>query len=226
MNTPDTLDLPPSAVTTPKEAPVPLAGGKPKSALIPFGNEGVALKTLEDALIFAKAVIDSGMAPKGFSTPQQVLVVIQAGAEVGLPPMSALQSIASINGRPTIYGDALPGICNATGLVENYKDEQVGKDGDDSFGFKATVTRKGRADPIVRAFTVGMAKKAGLWGKSGPWAQYPERMLLMRARSFALRDGFPDALKGMRTYEEARDHPEPMKNVTPSLAELDAPKTT
>jgi hypothetical protein len=198
----------------------PIAGGKPKSALIAFAEKGIALRSMEDAFIFAKAVIDSGLAPKSFTTPQAVLVVIQFGAEVGLPPMAALQNIALINGRPAIWGDAVPGVCNSTGLVEAYKDEQVGAD--DSYGYRVTIMRKGRADPIVRTFTVAMAKKAGLWGKSGPWQQYPERMLLMRARTFAFRDAFPDALRGLPTAEEMRDHPPgPEKNVTRSLDELD-----
>ena len=33
-------------------------------------------------------------------------------------------------------------------------------------------------------------------------------MLQMRARGFALRDGFPDALAGVITKEEAEDYPE------------------
>ena len=53
------------------------------------------------------------------------------------------------------------------------------------------------------------AKRAGLAGKSGPWTQYPRRMLQMRARGFALRDAFPDLLRGLVTAEEAMDYPTP-----------------
>jgi hypothetical protein len=60
---------------------------------------------------------------------------------------------------------------------------------------------------VVR-FSVSDAKKAGLWGKSGPWTQYPKRMLQLRARGFALRDAFPDVLKGLVTAEEAQDYPQ------------------
>ncbi len=222
------LELAPSAA--PAESPqatapiVPIAGGKSKSALIPFGDKGVSLRSMEDAFLFAKAVLDSGMAPKGFTSPQAILVAIQFGAELGLTPMASLQNVAAINGRPTLWGDAVPAVCQATGEVEAYKDEVIGAD--DSYGYRVTLTRKHRADPIVRTFTVAMAKKAQLWGKAGPWTQYPDRMLLMRARTFAYRDAFPDALRGLPTYEETRDHPEAMKNVTPKLEELDAPKGT
>ncbi len=57
------------------------------------------------------------------------------------------------------------------------------------------------------------AKRAGLWGKGGPWTAYPKRMLQMRARGFALRDAFPDVLKGMISVEEAQDYPDEAKPV-------------
>ena len=37
-------------------------------------------------------------------------------------------------------------------------------------------------------------------------------MLALRARGFALRDAFPDALKGIITTEEAKDYPDSEKN--------------
>ena len=66
--------------------------------------------------------------------------------------------------------------------------------------------RKGRK-PVTATFSVEDAKRAGLWGKQGPWQAYPKRMLQMRARGFALRDAFPDVLKGLITAEEAQDYP-------------------
>jgi hypothetical protein len=70
-----------------------------------------------------------------------------------------------------------------------------------------TAKRRGYEKPTVVRFSVADAKKAGLWGKSGPWTQYPRRMLQLRARGFALRDAFPDVLKGLVTAEEAQDYP-------------------
>jgi hypothetical protein len=223
MSDQTTTDVHASEVTEPKaNAPLPpIAGGQPKSALIAVGDAGIRPRTMEELFIFAKAVINSGLAPRDFKTPEAVLVAVQMGMELGLPPMAALQGIAVINGRPAVFGDAMPGIVNSSGLMEEYKDELFGEG--DAMGYRVTVKRKGRSDALVRTFTVAMAKKAGLWGKTGPWSQYPDRMLLMRARSWALRDAFPDVLKGMACVEEVRDTP--MQNVTPvRLDELDAPK--
>jgi hypothetical protein len=67
--------------------------------------------------------------------------------------------------------------------------------------------RKNRTE-VISKYSVEDAKRAGLWNKQGPWTQYPKRMLQMRARGFALRDAFPDVLKGLITVEEAQDYPE------------------
>ena len=40
----------------------------------------------------------------------------------------------------------------------------------------------GGIEMIDREFSVLMAKRAGLWGKQGPWTQYTERMLQMNER--------------------------------------------
>lgn len=76
----------------------------------------------------------------------------------------------------------------------------------DDFGVTVFVRRKD-FEPMFARFTVADAKAAGLWTKEGPWKQYPARMLKHRARSFALRDQFGDALKGMLSSEEAGDLP-------------------
>lgn len=74
--------------------------------------------------------------------------------------------------------------------------------------------RTGKQNPRVQKFSVKDAKRAGLWGKSGPWSTYPDRMLTMRARSWALRDEFADILKGIIAAEEAQDYPSEQGQVT------------
>ena len=188
----------------------------PKSP-IQFGAQGVQLASIEDAFRFAKAICESGFAPKGMEKPESILVAIQLGAELGLTPMAALQNTAVINGRPAIYGDAALALVRSSGLLVSYKEEIVGEGATDSFGFRVTAVRNGD-QTTVETFTVGDAKRAKLWGKAGPWTDYPQRMLRFRARGYALRDLFGDVLKGLRTVEEARDIPSEPINVTP-LAE-------
>ena len=69
-----------------------------------------------------------------------------------------------------------------------------------------TVKRRGEAEQS-RTFSDDDAAKAGLKGKAGPWTQDPKRMRQMRARAFALRDVFPDVLRGLPVAEELMDAP-------------------
>jgi hypothetical protein len=180
---------------------------------VTFGAQGVQLASLEDAYRFANAIVASGFAPKGMEKPESVLVAIQLGAELGLTPMAALQNTAVINGRPAIYGDAALALVRASGLLTSYKEEEIGEPNTDAHGYRVTAAR-GDAS-TVETFTVADAKRAKLWAKSGPWTDYPKRMLRFRARGYVLRDLFGDVLKGLRTVEEARDIPVEPVNVTP-----------
>lgn len=169
---------------------------------------GLALATFDDAFRFAQMVAKSEFAPKDFrGKPESCLLAIQHGSEIGLSPMQSLQNIACINGRPAIWGDAALALCLASPVCDGIH-EVIEGDGDNMTAVCKT-SRKGKDANVVARFSVADAKKAGLWGKQGPWTQYPKRMLQLRARGFALRDAFPDVLKGLVTAEEAQDYPQP-----------------
>ena len=174
---------------------------------------GLALQTMGEAMAFATMVAKSDFAPKDFKgKPESCLLAIQHGSEIGLSPMQSLQNIACINGRPAIWGDAALAVAMASPVCE-YVRESIEGDGEQMVA-TCTAKRRGYETPTVARFSVADAKKAGLWGKSGPWTQYPKRMLQLRARGFALRDAFPDVLKGLVTAEEAQDYPTQPEPVT------------
>lgn len=154
---------------------------------------------------FAQMAAKSSMVPQQYKgQPESIMLAIQMGSELGLAPMQSLQNIAVINGRPSVWGDAVIGLCRQSPVCQDII-ETIAGDGD---GMIATcIARRVGSEPVPRSFSVDDAKKAGLWGKSGPWQQYPRRMLQMRARGFAVRDAFPDILRGLITAEEARDLP-------------------
>ena len=169
-------------------------------------STGLALQSFDDAFRFAKMVAASEFAPKDFrNKPESCLLAIQHGSEVGLSPMQSLQSIAVINGRPSVWGDAALALVLGSPVCEFVK-EDIDGDGE-AMTAACAAKRRGYTSATVVKFSVADAKKAGLWGKSGPWTQYPKRMLQLRARGFALRDAFPDVLKGLITAEEAQDYP-------------------
>ncbi len=179
-------------------------------------------RTFEQALTFADYLADSDLVPKDFKgRPGNCLIAMQWGAELGLKPLQALQNLAIINGRPSLWGDAVIALVRASPLCE-YVTES-----DDGNVATCRVKRRGEAEQ-VRTFSMADAEKAGLKGKSGPWTQYPQRMRQMRARAFALRDVFPDVLRGLPVAEELQDMPTerhmgPVDEVPPPAAAPAAP---
>jgi hypothetical protein len=157
----------------------------------------------DQAWRIGNAISKAGMQPPGLETAEKVTIAILAGMEVGLPPMQAIQSIAIINNRPSIYGDGALALVRASGLLESMDERLDGQE--DAQTATCSVKRRGERNPVVRTFSVADAKKAGLWTRKGPWEHYPQRMLAMRARAFALRDGFADVLRGLGVAEEQAD---------------------
>lgn len=197
-------------VTTEPQAVAPAEPKKTK-APIAMSERGVQLSSLEELYRFSTVVLQSGMAPNGLDSVEKVMIATQMGMEVGLTPTQAVQAVAVINKRPVIWGDHALGVVRAHREFEDIEEAIQGEG--EARTATCTLKRKDQT-PVVRKFTVADAKKAGLLGKSGPWTQYPDRMLQMRARSWAMRDGFADALKGLGIREEAQDYNEKPARVT------------
>lgn len=203
--------------TTPPPSTVPAR--VPTESRIPV-RMGVSPTTLDEAWRLSQNLAASELVPKQFrGHPADVLTAIQLAMEIGLAPMQGLQSIAVINGRATVWGDAMLAIIMSSPLYEDH-DEYFEVNGQRRDGLVADdwkhdttcavfyVKRHSKATPVVSRFTVADAKKASLLQKEGPWQQYPARMLKMRARGFGLRDAFPDLLRGIRIAEEVYDLPD------------------
>lgn len=183
---------------------------KPLLPTLHAGNRpaGIIPQTFDDCYRLGKMMAISGMVPDAFrDNPEACTIAIMQGLEVGLSPMAAVQSIAVINGRPTLWGDGALGVVRASGLLEWIKEWT---EGDTAY---CEAKRRGEPEPIRRSFSDADAKAAGLTNKKGPWQDYRPRMRQMRARGWTLRDGFADVLKGLRIAEE--EHDTPMRDVTP-----------
>lgn len=159
-------------------------------------------QNFEQAMTFSKYLAESEMVPKQYrGRPGDCLIAMQWGHEIGLKPLQALQSIAPVNGKPNLYGDAGKAMLLAAGCEI---------DEDDTAIIRATgiarckITRPGRR-PVERTFSIDDAKTAQLWGKAGPWTTSPYRQMAWRAFWFAARDAAADLLRGMGGKEEADD---------------------
>lgn len=192
------------------------------------------------ALAYAQELSKSELLPAIYKgKPQNILIAMMWSKSIGMPTIQGLNSIAVINGRPSLYGDALKALVMSSGQCEDFEESF------DEQAYTATcrIKRRGIPSPTVATFSYKEADMAGLTGKTGPWKQYPKRMCQMRARAFAIRDAFPDLLMGISVAEEQQDamfegdaayeHPEPVpekkmprrkkKEVVVDVAEQPAP---
>lgn len=190
------------------------------SELTPFIEENpyqnhIRVSRLDDSLYskelaphymqLASKLASSELIPKSYrGKPQDLFVCWAMGYQIGLTPEQSQQCIAVINGKPAMWGDDMLALCMSHKDFDDIIETPIVK-ADAIVGYTCIVKRKGRADK-ESVFTLDMAKKAGLLAKGGVWAQYPERMLKLRARGFCLRDAFPDALKGIKPREEVEDY--------------------
>jgi len=162
-----------------------------------------APRSLDEAITFCKFVANSELAPKDYKgKPENVLIAIQMGAELGLAPMQSIQSISVINGRGAVWGDALLALIQASPNYEWHKEWFEGAD--KTRVAVCQMKRRGNEVHEVR-FGFADAAKADLLGKD-IYKKYGDRMFQMRARSFCGRDTFADVLRGIVSVEEAQDY--------------------
>jgi hypothetical protein len=206
------------AVQPPKKAD--LIAGASVAPIIP--------RTIDEVARVAKAVIVAGLAPDSYKTGgeeqtiSRIMIGIMKGAEIGLPPLTALANIAIINGRPCLYGDGVVALVQASGKVEKWIERYEGEPADPDYTALCIIFRKGQDHPYEGRFSMADAKRAHLLAK-GPWLQYGPRMMMWRARTYAIRTGFADCLSGLAIAEEIQDLPEAPKPVDASFL-ADAPQ--
>lgn len=243
---PDEIRTPEPEAPAPSQEiiPIPPQSHALAKAELRAGSEVAPIvpRTIEEVARVAKAVIVAGLAPSSYEgrtqdeTVSKIMIGVMKGAEVGLPPITALSTIAIINNRPTIWGDGAVALCQARGVVTkvetHYEGAEAISDKEPSIsdfpdGYTAVyrIWRKGQETPYIGRFSVRDARRAHLWGniKKQPWMMYPTRMLMNRARAFALRDGFADCLSGLFIREEVEDLPaEPARSTDTAFLD-DAP---
>lgn len=216
-------------VEVPPELPVPVSSVR---AVLEAGAEVSPLipRNVEEVGRVADAIMAAGMVPSSFEnseskvTKAKIMVAIMKGLEVGFGPITALSTICIINNKPSIYGDGAVALCDRSGSVEWVRQYYKGTEPEDDWTAFYEIKRRGHEQPYVGHFSVKDAKRARLWNnpRRQVWCDYPQRMLLARARAYALREGFADFLMGLAIAEEQQDiTPEPPK---PSLAFLDDDK--
>lgn len=194
-----------------------------------------AYDSIEKMEKFANILLESKLVPNHFyeqlpdkkpdftkgKVPAVVAVLIQ-GYQLQLPPLTALQHIIPVNGLLSIKGDLAKSMIFNSGKLKpgSWVEEETGSIEAGDYTVKITATRSDNGQTLSRSFSVGQAKRAGLWiteqqvngqdgwkYKSSAWWKYPSRMCNYRALGFIARDMFPDVMAGIYTTEEAMDIP-------------------
>jgi hypothetical protein len=200
---------------------------------LPVGMGGTVMavvpRSIEEIWRVSKMVVVGGLAPQslvgygdkaktGDDAVSAVSIAIMFGAELGLPPMAALRSMAVINGRPALYGDGLVSVVRRSGRAEYIR---MGFDASKNAGY-CEARRIDTGEELRVEFSEADARQAGLWsdqakvkrnGRNGSyetdndssWYRHPKRMMQWRATGFCLRNLFADVLAGVLTDDEARE---------------------
>lgn len=187
-------------------------------SLVPVerGEQGLEFQSLDAAYRFAQYVVSSGIAPSG-DKAEAVVVKMQAGWELGITPMRAMQNIVVFNGRISMMEKLAIALVRSSGKIAKGSMIKVwftGTETADGFGddFTCHVSSRRVDEPEENetTFSVKDAKLARLWGKTqdrglSPWVAYPKRMLAARAKQHHFQDHYSDVLLGFATAETVMD---------------------
>lgn len=145
-----------------------------------------------DPVALAKHFFDSAFFSDVKSMSQAVVKIV-AGEELGLGPMTSMQGIHIIKGKPSMSANLLGVKAKQSGRYNFRPVEVTDKlakiewfENGDSVGFTE--------------FTIEQAKKAKLIAKDSGWEKYPEDMLFARALTRGIRRFCPEVTAGVPAY--------------------------
>ena len=172
---------------------------------VPMAKSGFSLVAgnFEEAMKIANMLAGSKLVPQQYQGhPEDVLIACSWGESLGLKPLSALNAIAVVNGRPQLFGDALKALIMKHGTIEENWDNEQGV-------WTMTAHRKGFPDvtwsygynDAIAAGHVSYNPQSNTFGlgarKSDAWVKYTKRMCQLKCRNFVIRDAFPDVIQGI-----------------------------
>jgi hypothetical protein len=177
----------------------------PTAALVRAAPTAIEPQSFAELKELAK--LASGSRFFGAETPEQCLMILMAGKDLGFSYTQSLRAFHVIKGKPTLSADGMIAACMGRRDVCEFFEVT----GDDK---RATATTK-RAGRPERSYTFTMedAQRAGLLANN-QWKTHPQRMLQARAKAFLARDVYPDLLMGLYDPDEvAEATPRPAQRV-------------
>lgn len=156
--------------------------------LMNYTNQQVSL---QDKVAYAERLAGASLLPRDYmNKPANVLLAMDMGDAMGIPPIQAINEIHVIEGKPSASA-------NLIGAMVRRAGHKLRVQGDD----KSATAQIIRADDPDFTFEVtwdiDRAKQAGLMSGKNNWAKYPAAMLKARAITEVARAATPDALYGV-----------------------------
>lgn len=145
-----------------------------------------------DPLDLAKQLYASGYF-KDVESMAQTVVKIVAGEELGLGPVTSMQGVHIIEGKPSLSANLLGTLVKRTERY-NFRPKEVTAE-------RAEIEFFENGESIgTSEFTIEQASRAGLVRKGSGWEKYPEAMLFARALSQGVRWYCPEVTAGSPAY--------------------------
>ena len=144
---------------------------------------------------------------------EQAVVKIQAGAELGFPPVYSMTKIFIVQGHVSVSAEAMGAMIKRSGRYDykpgKYTDTEV-----------EIIFTDGGKDCFTSRFTMEDAEKAKLVKADSGWLKWPRAMLWSKALSQGARIVCPHVIAGVYTPEdfglETNEAGEPLKvTITP-----------
>lgn len=175
-----------------------------------------------NASALAEQLVDSYFVPQAYKPQSRegrpvaianATGAILLGQSLGLDPLTSLQQIYVVHGRPGMYAKMKVALAQRAGhrITEvEYSPERATWEGQ----------RKGSSDVVRITVTMEDAKRAG-WTSNAAYGKTPADMLAARCSSRVVDRVAADALFGLSSIEDLADEPEPAPRVTARVSTED-----
>lgn len=173
-------------------------------------SQALVLRSDDECFALAERLKRVNILPAAYrGKPDEIAVAIMYGQELGLSPMTSLQRVVVIDGKPGLDAQGMSAVIRQAGhSLSGWHNAD---------GAEITGTRCDNGDTMTVTFTMEDAKRAQLANKDN-WKKYPASMCWARCVSQLGRDLFSDCLLGFSyTGDEIDDFmnmPEPEVTVT------------
>lgn len=200
------------------------------AAIVPVDEKQLAnstmwnnTKLMGNAWRTAGMLCKSQLVPTDYQgKPENCLIAIDIANRVGLSPLTVMQNLYIVKGKPAWSGQFCVAAINGCGKFTPI--EYVNTD-EGGGGCYVKCTRK--VDGVLckgATITMQMANDEGWIHKNGSkWLTMPEQMMMYRAAAFFARTYCPEVLLGIQTYDEVEDVHGTMAEKTKIVLSLDSP---